>query len=120
MRKVLVVDDEVGIVEILESILLEAGYEVETAASGEEGLQRVASGAPDAVFLDLRMPSLDGLDLMRALRSEPAWATIPVVVMSSLPEEAVVQGSGYTAFLRKPFRVSAVLAALQRALRRGG
>ena len=119
MRKVLVVDDEIGITEILESILVDAGYTVEIAASGEEGLQRVAAGMPDAVLLDFRMPGLDGPGMLRSLRSEPAWAAIPVVVMSSLPEEAVAaQGDSYAAFLRKPFRVSSVLAALQRALRR--
>lgn len=121
MHKVLVVDDEVGVVEVLESILVDAGYEVETAASGEEGLQRVAAGVPDAVFLDLKMPGLDGLGLLHVLRSEPAWAEIPVVVTSSLPEEAVAdRRDGYTTFLRKPFRITSVLAALRRALRRGG
>lgn len=121
MCKVLVVDDEVGIAEILQSILAEAGYTVETAANGEEALQHVAAGMPDTVILDFRMPGLDGPGMMRALRSEPAWAAIPVVVMSSLPEEVVAaQGDSYAAFLRKPFRVSSVLAALQHALRRSG
>ena len=121
MRKVLVVDDEVGITEILESILADAGYEVETAAGGEEALRRVAAGAPDAVILDFRMPGLGGPGVLHALRSEPAWAAIPIVVMSSLPEEAVTaESDGYAAFLRKPFRVSSVLAALQHALRRSG
>ncbi|MBV9747306.1 MAG: response regulator [Acetobacteraceae bacterium] len=121
MRKVLVVDDEVGVTEVLESILTDAGYRAETATSGEEALQRIAAGVPDIIVLDLRMPGLDGPSLLRALRNEASWAAIPVIAMSSLPEEAVAaQDGGYAAFLRKPFRVSSVLAALQRALRRSG
>ena len=118
MRKVLVVDDDAGITEILESILVDAGYAVATAASGEEALQRVAADVPDVVILDFRMPGLGGTGLLRALRTEPAWAAVPVVVMSSLPQEVVTAQGGYAAFLRKPFRVSSVLAALQHALRR--
>ena len=121
MRKVLVVDDEVGITEILESILVDAGYLVEIATSGEGALQRLAAGVPDAIILDVRMPGLDGPGLLLGLRLDPSWAAIPVVVMSSLPEEAVAaQDDGYDTFLRKPFRVSSVLAALRHALRRGG
>ncbi len=121
MRKVLVVDDEVGVTEILASILVDAGYRVETATGGEEALRCVAADVPDIIVLDVRMPGLDGPGLLRALRAEPSWAAIPVVAMSSLPEEAVAaQDGGFAAFLRKPFRVSSVLAALQRALRRSG
>lgn len=119
MHKVLVVDDEVGIMEVLKGILTEAGCAVETAANGAEGLQRVAAGVPDAVFVEVRVPGTDEPGLLRALRSEPAWAAIPVIVMSALPEDAVrAQDGSYAAFLRKPFRVPTVLAALQRALRR--
>lgn len=119
MRKVLVVDDEVGVTEILESILEEAGYHVETATSKAEALRRIAADVPDAIVLDFRMPGLDGPGVLRALRLDPSWAAIPVVAMSSLPEEAVAaQDTNYAAFLRKPFRVASVLAALQHALRR--
>ncbi len=121
MRKVLVVDDGVGVTEILESILVDAGYRVATATSGEEAVRQVAADVPDVIVLDARMPGRDGPSLLHTLRLNPSWAAIPVVAMSSLPEEAViVPDGGFAAFLRKPFRVSSVLAALQHALRRSG
>lgn len=118
MPKLLVIDDEFGVAEILESLLLDEGHEVMTAVNGKQGLERLAQSVPDVVFVDFMMPVLDGPGLIQAMRAEPAWAAIPVILMSSLPEDAVsTPGAGYTAFLRKPFRIATVLATLHQVLR---
>ena len=118
MSKLLVIDDEFGVAEVLESLFLDEGHEVVIAVNGKQGLERLAERVPDAVFVDFMMPVLDGPGFLRTMRAEPAWAAIPVVMMSSLPEDAVAaHGDGYAAFLRKPFRIATVLATLHQALR---
>ena len=113
----LVVDDEFGIAEVLDTLLTSEGHRVVTASNGQRALEQLARMRPDAVLLDYMMPVLDGVGVMRALKADPAWAGLPVVFMSSLPETAVSEHvEGYAAFLRKPFRIKEVLDTLGRVL----
>jgi CheY-like chemotaxis protein len=117
MRTVLVVDDEFGISEVLTEILGDAGYHVLTAIHGRQALERIAETRPDVILLDFMMPVLNGAETLAALAADPAYRDIPVVLMSSLPEASIAeQASGYSAFLRKPFRVAIVLEAIARLL----
>ena len=119
MATVLVVDDEFGIVDVLETILTDEGYRVLTACNGKQGLVRLAEQKPDVILLDFMMPILDGAEMLRAMAAEPAHQRIPVIMMSSLGEEAIAKRcEGYAAFLHKPFRVSALLSTLARVLGR--
>jgi CheY-like chemotaxis protein len=119
MATVLVIDDEFGISEVLTEILGDAGYQVLTAIHGRQALERIAETRPDVILLDFMMPVLDGPGTLAALSADPVHRDIPVILMSSLPEASVAeQASGYTAFLRKPFRVAAVLEAIARGLSR--
>jgi len=114
---ILVVEDEFGVAEVVEAILTDLGYEVATAINGRQGLDRVREQRPDLILLDMMMPVLDGPGVLRALQGDPALADIPVIVMSSLPEESVAElASGYTAFVRKPFKVRVIVAAVRAAL----
>ncbi|AWN49401.1 response regulator [Methylobacterium terrae] len=109
MATVLIVDDEFGIAELLDAVLSDDGHRVVTAANGRQGLARVAAGPPDLIFLDFMMPVMDGPAMLAALASDPGTRAIPVVLMSSMPEETVRErASGYVAFLRKPFRIGQV------------
>jgi CheY-like chemotaxis protein len=113
MATVLVVDDEFGIVDVLETILTDEGYRVLTACNGKQGLVRLSEEKPEVILMDFMMPILGGGDMLRAMAAEPAYQRIPVIVMSSLREEAVAQRcKGYAAFLHKPFRAAAVLSAI--------
>lgn len=117
MALVLVVDDEFGIAEVLDTLLTGEGHRVVTAHNGRRALEQLAQARPDAVLLDYMMPVLDGVGVMRAVQADPALAGLPVVFMSSLPEAAISEHvSGYAAFLRKPFRIAEVLGALGRVL----
>jgi CheY-like chemotaxis protein len=117
VRTVLVVDDEFGVAEVLDAILTDEGYRVVTATNGRQALARIAEQRPDLMLLDYMMPIVDGVAVLHALSADPKASDLPVVVMSALPEEAISsKTSAYAAFLRKPFRIKTVLAAIQRAL----
>jgi len=110
VRTVLVVDDEFGTVEVLVAALEDAGYRVLTAANGRRALERLEENKPDLVVSDFMMPLMDGAALVRAIRSNPQFRDIPVIMMSAAPETALRKHvDGYEAFLRKPFRVPALL-----------
>jgi CheY-like chemotaxis protein len=117
MATVLVVDDEFGIVDVLETILSDEGYRVLTACNGKQGLERLAEGKPEVILLDFMMPILSGGQMLLAMALEPAYQRIPVIMMSSLGEGVVAQRCrGYAGFLHKPFRVAAVLSTIARVL----
>jgi CheY-like chemotaxis protein len=120
MATVLVVDDEFGIVDVLETILTDEGYRVLTACNGKQGLVRLSAEKPDVVLLDFMMPILGGGEMLRAMAGEPAYQRIPVIMISSLREDVIAERcTGYVAFLHKPFRVAAVLSTVARVLGAG-
>jgi CheY-like chemotaxis protein len=119
MATVLVVDDEPLIAMALEAALEDAGHRVATAANGRQGLERLAEAPrPDLVLLDMMMPVMNGPAMLAAMAADPALAGIPVVVLSSLPEEAIRAraGEGVAAILLKPCTAEQVLEAIARAL----
>ena len=117
MRTILVVDDEFGVAEVLEATLADEGYRVLTAIDGQDALVILAQSRPDIVLLDYMMPVMDGVAMMRAMQSDPNLRTLPVVMMSALPEVAISsQIGGYAAFLRKPFKINLLLNVLTRVL----
>ncbi len=81
--RVLVVEDSVGVRELERSILEGAGYTVDTAVDGSDGAARLAGPPPDLVVTDVEMPGLDGFALTRAVRANPDWAQVPVVIVTS-------------------------------------
>ena len=118
MTTVLVVDDEPLIAMALEAMLEDAGYGVATAANGRQGLERLAEAPrPDLVLLDMMMPVMNGPAMLAAMTADPELRGIPVIVLSSLPEEAVrARAQGVAAILRKPCTAEQVLDAIARAL----
>jgi CheY-like chemotaxis protein/ketosteroid isomerase-like protein len=120
MPTVLVVDDEFGIVDVLETILIDEGYRVLTACNGKQGLVRLSAEKPDVVLLDFMMPILGGAEMLRAMAAEPVHQRIPVIMISSLREDVIAEKcKGYAAFLHKPFRAAAVLSTIARVLGSG-
>jgi CheY-like chemotaxis protein len=120
MGTVLVIDDEFGIAELIEAVLTDEGYRVLTAANGKQGLESLAKERPGLVFLDFMMPVMDGAAVLRSMAEDPSLQDIPVVVMSSMPETAVIERcSGYASFMRKPFRISEVLTFTEQLIGKG-
>jgi CheY-like chemotaxis protein len=118
MTTILVVDDEPLIAMALEAALEDAGYEVATAANGRQGLERLAEAPrPEVVLLDMMMPVMSGPAMLAAMAADPALGGIPVIVLSSLPEETIrARASGAAAILRKPYTADEVLGAIARVL----
>ena len=118
MTTVLVVDDEPLIAMALEAALEDAGYRVATAANGRQGLERLAEAPrPDLVLLDMMMPVMNGPAMLAAMAADPGLDGVPVIVLSSLPEEAVrARAERVAAILLKPCTADEVLDAIARAL----
>jgi two-component system KDP operon response regulator KdpE len=118
MTKVLVVDDELPIRRALSTNLRARGYEVDLATTGEEGLALAASGHPDVVILDLGLPGIDGVEVVRGLRG---WTSTPIVVLSARDAErdkVAALDAGADDYVTKPFGMDELLARLRAAVRR--
>jgi CheY-like chemotaxis protein len=106
-RRILVVDDEDDMREATRlSLEIIAGWEVLTAASGEEALRSAAAARPDAVLLDFRMPGMDGPATLQALRDDPATRPIPVIMLTAVshPDELQrLRDAGADGVIAKPF-----------------
>jgi CheY-like chemotaxis protein len=114
--RVLIVDDEFGLADIVAEILREHGLEATIAINGKQGLEALAEQVPDLVLLDVMMPVLDGPGMLRAMRADPAYAAIPVIMMTALREALPKDTSMYQAVLLKPFSEQALFTALGRLL----
>lgn len=117
MQTVLVVDDEFGVAEVLQSILEDEGYRVGTAINGKQALARLSELTPDLIMLDYMMPIMDGTQTLAAIRANATFSKTLIIMMSSLEEVSVRETcTDYDLFLRKPFRALAVLKAVQQLL----
>lgn len=115
--RILVVDDEASIRDLLSKTLALADYEVETAADAADALNRIRAVPYDLMIADLRMPGMDGLTLIR--QAKRIRAELPVIIITGYSSEASAIEAvnlGAAGYLRKPFRVPEVLAAAAKAL----
>ncbi len=120
--KVVVIEDEPDILELIEYNLRREGFEVATATSGRSGLSVIGRERPDVVLLDLLLPGLDGLDVCRRLRSVDSTRDLPVIMVTARGEESdVVLGLGVGAddYIHKPFSPRELIARIRAVLRRG-
>jgi CheY-like chemotaxis protein len=112
-HSVLIVDDEVAIRSILDRLFRGAGYRVECAATGVEGLKRFYQTSPEVVIVDRGMPEMNGEDMAQQIKS--THPHIPIIMITGLPH-LVTRHSQYLAILSKPFRPSELMDLVAREL----
>ncbi len=118
--KILVVDDEERDLRLVEAMLAPEGYEVVLAHSGQEGLEKARESSPDAILLDIRMPDMNGFEVLRILRQR---YNIPVIMLTAKKEVTSVRDAfhlGADDYVRKPFMKGELLARIRAKLRRAG
>jgi two-component system phosphate regulon response regulator PhoB len=119
--KILVVEDEAPIQELLQFNLERSNYRVKVVDTGEQALASAAQFSPDLILLDIMLPGTDGLEVCRQLKSDPETESIPIIMLTALCEEAdIVAGLelGADDYITKPFSPRVLLARVKAALRR--
>ena len=119
--KILIVDDEEDIVEVVSYNLDKEGYEIIKAFTGEEALEKIRFEKPDLVLLDLMLPGIDGLEVCRELKKDSEFNNIPILMVSARGDEAdIVSGLelGATDYVTKPFSQRVLTARIKSALKR--
>jgi DNA-binding NarL/FixJ family response regulator len=119
-RKILLVDDDILFVSLMSDFLSDAGFDITTAADGEEGLQLVKHQTFDLIIADIMMPRMDGFEMVEQIQQDPRSAHIPVVMLSAKGETSDrIHGlrAGANAFMVKPFELEELTAQLEALLR---
>lgn len=112
--KILVCDDDPGILEVMKIILEESAYEVKTVSTGK-GIQKVIKDyQPDLMFLDLWMPKIDGREITKILKKDPQTKNVPIIIVSALNDtEQIAKGIQADGFLPKPFNIADLLKIVE-------
>src|SRR5947207_2097232 len=119
--RILVVEDDQDIAQLVARYLDKAGYSAEIVGSGREALRRIAAQAPDLVVLDLMLPHVDGLEICRAVRTSEKTSSIPIIMLTARGEESdriVGLELGADDYLTKPFSPNELVARVRALLRR--
>jgi CheY-like chemotaxis protein len=122
MAKILIVDDDPSIVASLRAALTVQGYQVLTASDGDEGIETAQAESPDLILLDLMMPKLNGDHVCRTLKGDPAYADIPIIMLTAVQEKAGLKFETdetwlpADAYLDKPVQLDVLLPEIQRLL----
>ena len=118
-RTLLIIDDIDENREILERKLLKAGYRVETAKEGREGLEKLNNDLIDLVLLDIRMPVMDGITLLKKIRKEKLLADVPVIMVTAIEDKKTAiecLKSGACGYITKPFNMEHVNQQIRHCL----
>jgi len=119
MKQVLVIDDVNSELQLIKSYLEKGGYQVSTASSAIEALEKLKSETPDAIVTDLVMPEMSGLELCRKLKKDDTTAQIPVIACTTKDrqvDQKWAQKQGVAAYLVKPCNQEQVVAAVESVL----
>jgi DNA-binding response OmpR family regulator len=120
---ILVVDDEPNIVLSLEYLMTQAGFQVRTAADGEAALASIRAAPPDLVLLDINMPKLNGYEVCEAIRSNPDWKDVRVVMLTAKGRDVEREkglAMGADDYVTKPFATQEVIRKVREMLTPGG
>lgn len=119
-KKILIIDDEPGILNLVSAYLRPEGYEVYTASDGPSGLKAARTLKPDLIVLDIMLPGIDGLDLLTVLRQESDVFVILLTAKTEESDKILGLSSGADDYVTKPFSPRELVARIKAALRRAG
>jgi DNA-binding response OmpR family regulator len=115
--RVLILDDQEYLREVMAVVLNEAGYAARPVATVEEAWRQLEDFHPEVLVLDLSLPSMSGLEFLHRLRAEPAWMTLPVIIVSGDPLKlGEIEHLPHVVALHKPFDVTTLTDAVARVL----
>lgn len=114
--KILIVEDEVAIALGLQLLLEERGHKVRIAENGEDGLRKSIKERPDILITDIKMPVMDGIDLIRSIRNEPSLSGLPIVVVTTSPSWVTEEGIENVRVLEKPLGFEETVDAIEEAI----
>lgn len=120
-KKILIVEDEKDILQLVKLYLDKEGYRTVTASTGSEGLKQVRAEKPDLVVLDLMLPEIDGLEVCKRLRSAPETAMLPIIMLTAKAEESdtiIGLELGADDYVTKPFSPKTLVARVKALFRR--
>ncbi len=120
-KKILVVDDDAELVELIGFNLKQAGFSIGTACNGVEAIKKAHSLEPDLIVLDVMMPELDGFAVCEILRRDPLTARLPILMLTALSSELgrlAGLGSGATDFVTKPFSPRLLVQRIEELLQK--
>ncbi|MGV1005588.1 MAG: response regulator transcription factor [Candidatus Nanopelagicales bacterium] len=120
MAVILVVDDEESVRAMLRDTLMVEGYDVIEAADGPEALEKYATEHPDGLILDIMMPRMSGIDVLREIRARPDGADLPVILLTAAGDDETTWdgwAAGASCYLTKPFDSDNLLGWVERILR---
>ena len=118
-KRILIADDEPNIVVSLEFLMQQNGYEVQTAADGEQALHLIAEFKPDLILLDIMLPIRNGFEVCQRVRENPAWHHTRIVMVSAKGREVEVTKGlalGADLYITKPFATRELLASVRQLL----
>lgn len=120
-KSIFAVDDEEDILELIRHNLTREGFQVTTAANGENAVKAITQHSPDLILLDLMLPGINGLEVCRSLKKENKTADIPIVMLTAKGEESdIITGLelGADDYITKPFSMKVLIARIHAILRR--
>lgn len=112
--KILVIDDEPEVIDMLKEFLSSRGYDISAALDGDEGLKKSDEEKPDVILCDIKMPRKDGFEFLKEFRASRSW--IPIIILSALTEPAnILKGYSFEAdyYITKPINLEETLKAIQ-------
>ena len=115
-RRILVVEDQADNRQILHDLLTSVGYEIIHAENGEEALAAATTQRPDLILMDIQLPLLDGYEVTRRIKADPALRNIPVIAVTSYAlsdDEGKARAAGCDAYVSKPYSTRALLAKIR-------
>ncbi|MBN1200585.1 MAG: response regulator [Anaerolineae bacterium] len=122
MSRILLIDDDVNLLQMVKLMLKRVGHEIETTNKGEEGLRMATEMKPDLAIIDVMMPGLSGYDVVRSLRENPITAHIPIVILTARSQpmdKQMALEAGANAFLSKPVTAQELTSRVEAVLRAG-